>query len=108
MLETILKMRNLGPETTMTVRHRVKCPKTSDVKIIDRQYAYSSHGWLDGRLTVTVTDERKSVTVWGNHVIAIDGMALTRYAALWGIDKNGTVQKSGKKRGRPSKKRVEE
>lgn len=103
-LPALLLADKIALHTPMTVRHRVRCPHGGEAKILDREYHYRGFCQEEERIVVHLSDGKKDIRVPVDLIIAVEGMAMVRYGALWGLTLDGNRVRSGKKRGRPSKK----
>jgi hypothetical protein len=107
-INALVEKQALAIDTIITASYLTKdlfgrtFKKVSDFKLKGIVYSESQH-LFDLR---SVDNDTISLRTDATSIKAIDGMDITRYADIYDILPDGTLKKTGKKRGRKSKSKL--
>ena len=99
LVETLINRGMLGEDTVVTLGNRSR-KEPSDYIVLS--IASSSAGY---HLGLREVDGTNTTAAMHADIVAIDGMAIDRYADVYNINSDGSVKSVGKKRGRKPKLR---
>ena len=99
LLDILIDRGVIGTDVVVTLGNRSK-HKARDYTVTG--IAAAARGY---ELMLKEMDGGNRCAVWSSEVVAIDGMAVERYADVYNINLDGSARSIGKKRGRKPKLR---
>ena len=97
LLDTLIDRGIIGNDTVVTLgnrtRHQLRDYIVTSISSVDSVY------WLDLR----EMDGAAVLAASSQEIVAVDGMAVDRYADVYNINRDGSSKSVGKKRGRKPK-----